>query len=137
MDKRGISPLIATVLIIGFTIVLAVLVITWISGTVNEQTEDTDCMVEAENVCLDAIGTIDGTWEGTTGAWALTSTGAESFTMLLVGYNNTGATNPVVPATLTGYGSSSGTIGLADHLRVIPLVNLTDCSAECDPIEIG
>ena len=28
-DKKGISPLIATVLIIGFTIVLAALVITW------------------------------------------------------------------------------------------------------------
>ena len=32
MKKRGISPLIATVLIIGFTIVLAALVMQWGSG---------------------------------------------------------------------------------------------------------
>ena len=29
MDKRGISPLIATVLIIGFTVALAAVIITW------------------------------------------------------------------------------------------------------------
>lgn len=41
-NKRGISPLIATVLIIGFTIVLAALVITWgtnLFKTTVEQTE--------------------------------------------------------------------------------------------------
>lgn len=143
MDKRGISPLIATVLIIGFTIVLAVLVITWISGTVNEQTEDTDCMVEAENVCLDAIGTIDGTWSPTSGDWALTSTGSESFEMLLIAYNDSGATETPYGTNLTGYGSVSSSsptmaaLPVADHLRVIPLVKLADCSTECDPIEIG
>ena len=29
MSKRGISPLIATVLIVGFTIALAAMIITW------------------------------------------------------------------------------------------------------------
>ncbi|HLC58568.1 MAG TPA: archaellin/type IV pilin N-terminal domain-containing protein [Candidatus Nanoarchaeia archaeon] len=42
-NKKGISPLIATVLIIGFTIVLAALVITWgtrLFNTTVEQTEE-------------------------------------------------------------------------------------------------
>src|SRR3989338_8508658 len=43
-NKKGISPLIATVLIIGFTIVLAALVITWgtkLFQTTVSQTETT------------------------------------------------------------------------------------------------
>ena len=42
--KRGISPLIATVLIIGFTIVLAAVVIRWggdfLTGTTEESLEE-------------------------------------------------------------------------------------------------
>ena len=40
-NKRGISPLIATVLIIGFTVALAAVVMTWGSGFVRETTEST------------------------------------------------------------------------------------------------
>ena len=36
MQKRGISPLIATVLIIGFTIVLAAIIFIWLSGSVEK-----------------------------------------------------------------------------------------------------
>lgn len=57
-SKKGISPLIATVLIVGFTIVLAVLVITWISGTVKTTTEDTDEQVTAQELCLDVMGKV-------------------------------------------------------------------------------
>ena len=41
-SKRGISPLIATVLLIGFTVALAAVVITWGSGFVNKVTTGTD-----------------------------------------------------------------------------------------------
>jgi|SRR3989344_9455861 len=41
MDKRGISPLIATVLIIGFTIVIAAIVITFGTNLVKTTTEST------------------------------------------------------------------------------------------------
>ena len=40
-NKRGISPLIATVLIIGFTIALAALIITWGVSFVTQQTVET------------------------------------------------------------------------------------------------
>ena len=43
-DRKGISPLIATVLIIGFTVALAAMIITWankyIRGTTTESEED-------------------------------------------------------------------------------------------------
>jgi flagellin-like protein len=51
LNKRGISPLIATVLIIGFTIVLAVLVIAWLSGVLQGQIGGRDCEIEAQNYC--------------------------------------------------------------------------------------
>ncbi len=42
LNKRGISPLIATVLLIGFTVALAAVVITWGSGFVNKVTSTTE-----------------------------------------------------------------------------------------------
>ena len=42
MKKRGISPLIATVLLIGFTVALAAMVMTWGSGFIKKTTEQTE-----------------------------------------------------------------------------------------------
>lgn len=44
MEKRGISPLIATVLLLGFTVALAAVIMTWGTGftkKMQEQTEET------------------------------------------------------------------------------------------------
>ena len=41
MNKRGISPLIATVLIIGFTVALSAVVMTWGTGFVRSTTDQT------------------------------------------------------------------------------------------------
>jgi len=72
MDKRGISPLIATVLIIGFTVALAAVIMTWgqsFSRGIQEQTEETstqqitcaqDVMFDIKNVCET---TTDGTYK--------------------------------------------------------------------------
>ena len=63
MNKRGISPLIATVLIIGFTVALAAVIMTWgqsFTKGVQEQTEETstqqitcaqDVMFDLQSVC--------------------------------------------------------------------------------------
>ena len=42
MKKRGISPLIATVLIIGFTIVLAAAIFQWGGSLVNKLKQDSE-----------------------------------------------------------------------------------------------
>ena len=51
LNKKGISPLIATVLIIGFTIIIAVLVITWTTGLVKDQADLKECEAKAAAKC--------------------------------------------------------------------------------------
>src|SRR3989344_4480507 len=51
LNKKGISPLIATVLLIGFTVALAAVVITWGSGFVNRVTSGTDTNTAKSVAC--------------------------------------------------------------------------------------
>ena len=53
-NKRGISPLIATVLLIGFTVALAAMVMTWGSGFIKKTTEQTT--VDDKTEVLEAFG---------------------------------------------------------------------------------
>lgn len=50
-NKRGISPLIATVLIIGFCIALAAIVMTWGGGFVRTTTEKTEASADMALKC--------------------------------------------------------------------------------------
>ena len=52
MDKRAISPLIATVLIIGFTVALAAVVMTWGGGFIRGQTEGTETTTSQALKCV-------------------------------------------------------------------------------------
>ncbi|HLC55856.1 MAG TPA: archaellin/type IV pilin N-terminal domain-containing protein [Candidatus Nanoarchaeia archaeon] len=53
--KRGISPLIASVLLIGFTIVLAALVFRWGGQLFNKTTQDTGCASEGSIRCSQSV----------------------------------------------------------------------------------
>ena len=53
-NKRGISPLIATVLVIGFTIALALVIFTWGKTFTQTLTEDTGKKAEQQLGCLQA-----------------------------------------------------------------------------------
>ena len=55
INKKGISPLIATVLLIGFTIVLAALVIRWGSELVTTLTQEQSCQNEATISCTSDV----------------------------------------------------------------------------------
>ncbi|HLC73315.1 MAG TPA: archaellin/type IV pilin N-terminal domain-containing protein [Candidatus Nanoarchaeia archaeon] len=55
INKKGISPLIATVLLIGFTIVLAALVIRWGSELVSSLTQEQSCQNEATISCTSNV----------------------------------------------------------------------------------
>ena len=63
MSKKGISPLIATVLIIGFTIVLAAVVMQWGGAFVRSLTEEQAVLAEGQTNCIklnfDMTATID------------------------------------------------------------------------------
>jgi len=64
-NKKGISPLIATVLLIGFTIVLAALVMRWGGTLFRETTQTTGCEAQGRIACSSqvdiSVGTIDCT----------------------------------------------------------------------------
>ncbi|MBI2110544.1 hypothetical protein HYT51_02080 [Candidatus Woesearchaeota archaeon] len=64
-EKKGISPLIATVLLIGFTIVLAALVMKWGGELFRTTTTTQGCMAEARLTCASDIE-IDISAENTT-----------------------------------------------------------------------
>ena len=51
LNKRGISPLIATILLIGFTVALAAVVITWGSGFVDRITSGTEDRTTRAIIC--------------------------------------------------------------------------------------
>lgn len=55
MNKKGISPLIATVLLIGMVAVLSVLVINFYKDIVEEQTEDIGDDTSLSNYCLQGV----------------------------------------------------------------------------------
>ena len=54
-NKRGISPLIATVLLIGFTIALAAIIFSWISSFTEERAGKTAEIVKSEVSCATSI----------------------------------------------------------------------------------
>jgi flagellin-like protein len=51
MNKKGVSPLIATVLLIGFAIALAAVVMNWGLGFMQETTESTEKQTQSALVC--------------------------------------------------------------------------------------
>jgi|SRR3989344_3766592 len=52
LNKKGISPLIASILLIGFTVALAAIVITWGSGFVERITKGTEEKTTKSIVCI-------------------------------------------------------------------------------------
>ena len=51
MEKRGISPLIATVLLIGFTITIAAILMIWGGNLVKERAEKISARTDAQTSC--------------------------------------------------------------------------------------
>ncbi len=58
-NKKGISPLIATVLIIGFTIVIAALVITWGTNLFKKTQQQTGELSDVNLACTEVLGSMD------------------------------------------------------------------------------
>jgi flagellin-like protein len=129
--KRGISPLIAGVLLIGFTIVLAVLVITGVGGVVKQQTEGTTIQTQAQNICLDSLNDfiIGFSWNPLYGYKAVISnTGSNTFEGIQFSwYDSSGVigNSSYVNTPLNAYGSLFVSSGI-DHdyvkTRFVPIL---------------
>jgi len=138
VNKKGISPLIATVLIIGFTIVLAVLVITWISGTVKDQTDTTDCTVDAQNKCLGLVGALSATTNITSNDCVvqLVNSGSDSIgDVTVIFYAADGSTlGNASTGAISGYGTGTATLtGHTDCTKAKYAVKVhSDVANGCD-----
>src|SRR3989339_885461 len=67
-SKKGISPLIATVLIIGFTVALAAIIMTWGTKFTRDVQKSTDESAKANVACAqDVVLNIQSVCEDTTG----------------------------------------------------------------------
>ena len=51
LSKKGVSPLIATVLLVGFTVSLVALVIVWARGFITEKAQKEDILAQARIKC--------------------------------------------------------------------------------------
>ncbi len=137
MDKRGISPLIATILLIGFTVVLSILVVTWVSNVVEDQTEGTTTNVEAQNQCLDSIGDLSATFESTMGIYPYTiriiNDGNVNFDFIQVIWRITSSTNTETTTVnnLSQFSTGTSTTTLShiyDSVILVPVVGEVECA---------
>lgn len=69
LNKKGISPLIATVLIIGFTVALAAVIMVWGQGFIKGMTEKAEATSTLETICATdvAVDVTNACITGTTG----------------------------------------------------------------------
>lgn len=103
MDRKGISPLIGTVLLIGFTIGLAMLIFTWGGSFVETTTEETgerainqlECSQEVNN----KLEIVNAQFVGGVLTYSVNNDGTKSLTEIIARYtvsDVTGSTEVVV-----------------------------------------
>jgi flagellin-like protein len=90
MNKKGISPLIATVLIIGFTIVIAFLVITWMGGKTSDIMCQESCEIEGNQACSNFAGDLSLS-SGDMVDLDVVNAGAQTFEFSISCYENDGS----------------------------------------------
>ena len=133
-NKKGISPLISTVLIVGFTIVLAVLVISWINETVNTATDKTDLQVELNNKCLSLVGKVDvdASYNGVDTIVKVTNKGGQDFGFTLLWLDSSGEIGATVDVPSIGdYGFWGDGIQPGDYATVKVIPYFDNSGASC------
>lgn len=144
-SKKGVSPLIATVLIIGFTIVLAAVVMQWGGSFVRTLTEQTassaDVQIRCMEIDFDAVATSPDTIKITNNK---DNTISDVLIQKITTAGSTTLKSPsegVVVADEIGpfiskiYTMTTTTFALNDQIRVIPYIKLDNneekgCSAD-------
>src|SRR3989344_1221070 len=119
-NKRGISPLIATVLIIGFTVALAAVIITWGTGFVQKTQEDVGKQADLSVACstlnfdIESISCSGSVGSITLGSVSLSSsTSQKIIDVILRVYDGNGAAtvdqNTLGSGGLDGFGVATAT----------------------------
>ena len=119
MNQKGISPLIATVLLIAFTVAIATIIMGWLQGTTLDTTGTVSTKTETMVGCSDASIRIEHVYVDN-------STQNVSIVVLNTGYKNFTTVTGVLYATNGSYctGSlDSLTVGATSSV----LLNNSDC----------
>ena len=138
-NKKGVSPLIATVMIVGIVIALSFLVTTWITGSVEDTIDDTDCEMEAQERCSELTSAVKLSVNGAGNKLIVSNEGATDIKgSNVVHYDKDGNSNSGSEFDLSAYKSNINTsIGSSDIAFKVFMVG-TDadelCSVECSPV---
>lgn len=129
--KKGISPLIATVLIIGFTVSLAAVIMTWGSSFVKNLQEETKLSADRSMACTQATFEIKAAFTyGTTLAAVVEGTGRQdikSFIIRVSGKKGKGTVQSSQGISRNGIGKVAinynlGEVGLAKQIEMLPIL---------------
>lgn len=146
INKKGISPLIATVLIIGFTIVIAFLVITWLTGRTDVMMCQESCDITANQVCSNSARdlSVEGMADLADGI-SIVNGGSEEYYATVTCYDNGVVVGAGDTGTIGAYGSvtfdCTDTLTV-DSIKIIPSVTpiIEDCptciATTCEIIEV-
>jgi flagellin-like protein len=135
MNKKGISPLIATVLLIGATIALAALVMVWSQNLFKSTTDRTKAGIEAEMICTEVQFRVDSAvGTDTTSTLRIVNNGDHDIVDFVarVYEGDDVELGSVDGETLSSYGSEEYTItyesAAATQIELIPVILLEDSS---------
>ena len=110
MSSKGISPLIASVLLIAFTVSVAMIVMGWFSGFVRTTTENVSGVSQQAVGCSTGVVSIDKIYvnnASTTARLVIKNEGGVALTVSAMIVNNAGTTC----ANNTGMSLAAGSIG--------------------------
>ncbi|MAG19954.1 hypothetical protein CL618_00795 [archaeon] len=133
MNKKGMSPLIATVLLIGFTVVIGILVFGWIRGLTEGTMSTSGTQVESTLKCAGVR--VDAVVKGT--EFIVTSEGTTplcGFKYLTNGDDLNENYADGSGGECIGYGSVGVDCGLGEVIKIIPTIkiekNMVDCPVQ-------
>ncbi|MBU2638386.1 MAG: hypothetical protein KJ955_05405 [Nanoarchaeota archaeon] len=130
LSKKGISPLIATVLIIGFTVALAAIIMTWgtsfsksMQKTTESTTEEQLACAQDVNVDLSSACVVDGTAGSTQIKLTIKNDGAKAIERLSVRFYKDADNVASDTTTLVGVGVNPflSSYGLDTKTVVVPI----------------
>lgn len=140
MTKRGISPLIATVLLIGFTVALAAVIMNWAIGFTKDTTGGVGEQNERFRLCVNELR-LEARVDCSSGVLTLSNDGNINIESVLIAVVKPGAPAPVEGAgiPILQYGTYQLDLAGASRVKVQPSVrSLNNASVvRCDVQEFS
>ncbi len=137
MKKKGISPLIATVLIIGFTVALGATIMIWGRGFIQDSMQKEGEMAEARLSCVSAEFTVDRVCKNAENKVEVTVRNTQSETIDGFIFRSTELTDTIEHKTeLKGLTAETITLDLAKIPEILDIVPLQKSGSKYQPCSV-